>query len=481
MEVFEKKTGVIYARVSSAEQVQGTSLVMQERLCREYAAREQIEVLACFVEEGESAKTANRTEFQKALAFCADKKRPVGFFIVHKLDRFARNQDDHVSTQAFLKKYGTKLRSVSEQIDESPIGKMMEGVLSTFAQFDNDVRASRSKSGMIEKVKRGEWVWAAPIGYKRLIKGGNLVVDEDKAPYIRLAFEEWAKGEHSFRSLNEFLFQRGFRTRSGKKACMQLIEKIVHRAVYSGNIRAFGIEVRGQFPPLISEELFWKCQPGVRRSFGAGKRAKENPDFPLRRFVNCAQCGGSLTGSISTNGHTQAKYPYYHHQKQGCPAAVSFSKSALEQSFIEFLGQISPRHSKYEKAFKAIVIDMWQSNYKKLDAENARVRKEIEVLEVERQRIFDLHRSGTYTDEEFLDQKERVNVLIEQKKRLLEEKRVEEFDMEVALNYCFEFVRDSAETWRSFEDFPALRARFQSDPTGNRTRINGLKSRRPNR
>lgn len=39
--------------------------------------------------------------------------------------------------------------------------------------------------------------------------------------------------------------------------------------------------------------------------------------------------------------------------------------------------------AKYEKLFKAIVIDVWQSNYKKLDAENARIWKEIEAFEKE--------------------------------------------------------------------------------------------------
>ncbi len=337
---------------------------------------------------------------------------------------------------------------------------MLEGVLASFAQFDNDVRASRSKSGMVEKVKRGEWVWAAPIGYKRLVKGGNLVIDEEKAFYIRLAFEEWAKGEHSFRSLNEFLYQKGFRTRNGKKNCMQLIEKIIRNPIYYGSIRAFGMEVPGKFAPIISEELYWKCQPGTRQRFGVAKRIKAHPGFPLRRFVRCAQCGQLLTGSASSNGRSKTRYPYYHHQKQGCPAAAFYPKASLEQIFIEFLGEIKPE-LRYEKAFKAVVMDVWQQNYKKLDIENVRVRREIETLEIERQRVFDLHREGVYTDEEFMEQKDRINTLVRQKKNLLDDKRVEEFNMEDALNYCFEFVRDSAQTWRELEAYPALRARFQ--------------------
>ncbi len=68
---------------------------------------------------------------------------------------------------------------------------------------------------------------------------------------------------------------------------------------------------------------------------------------------------------------------------------------------------------------------------------------EIERLEQERQKVFEFHRSGKYTDDEFLEQKNKINQAINQKHLLLQESRVEEFDMEAALNYCFEYVRNS--------------------------------------
>ena len=89
------KRGIIYCRVSSIEQVDGTSLESQERVCKEYAERLGIEVLEVFVDKGESAKTADRPQFLKAISMCSQKKHKVDSFIVYKLDRFARNQSDH--------------------------------------------------------------------------------------------------------------------------------------------------------------------------------------------------------------------------------------------------------------------------------------------------------------------------------------------------------------------------------------------------
>lgn len=470
METNGPKTGIIYCRVSSQEQVAGTSLVMQERVCREYAARENIRVMACFVEEGESAKTTQRTEFQKALNFCSEKKRPVDFFIVHKLDRFARNLGGHMTTQIILRKYGTKLRSVSEQIDETPAGQLMEGVLATIAEFDNNVRSQRSKSGMVEKTKKGIWVWAAPMGYVRAAKGGNLIVDETTAVYIKMAFEQYAYGGHTFRSLAKLLTERGFRTRNGKKACPQLMEKIIRNPIYYGVIRATWGEYPAAFEAIIDEELFWRCQPGKRRNV---RRARENPDFPLRGFAVCPDCSRSLTGSAST-GRKGVKYPYYHHQIQGCAAARFIPSETFEQNFVEYLDEITPG-SRYEKVFKAVVMDVWKSNYKKLDGANAKIRKTIETLEVERQRVFDLHINGTYSDEDFMRQKSRVNESIYAQRQFLLENHVEEFNMEEALEYCFQFVRQSARQWLELKDLPAHRARFQNQIFPEKVTYNGKK------
>ncbi|MFZ3020300.1 MAG: recombinase family protein [Minisyncoccia bacterium] len=474
MQKDEEKTGVIYCRVSSQEQVAGTSLAMQEKSCREYAEKENIEILACFVEEGESAKTADRTEFQKALNFCTNKRKPINFFIVHKIDRFARNQDDHAVTQTFLKRYGTKLRSVTEHIDETPVGRAMEGMLAVFAEFDNNVRSSRSKSGMEERIKEGTWVWRAPMGYKRLVKGGSLVIDDLTAPCIRLAFEEYSKGIHTYDSLSKYLFVRGFRGSNSKPLYPQFLEKMLKNPIYCGILRVWGNESKGKFEPIISEELFYKCQKGYR---GHKKptvvRSKDNPGFPLRRICFCSECKKSLTGSSPTS--RGRGYSYYHHHKQGCPNAKFIPKEIFEQLFVQYLNEITPNR-RYEKLFKAIVIDIWQSNYKKLDENNERIRTEIKQLEVERQRVFDLHRFGKYSDEEFQEQKNFVNQNIYQKQHLLQDNQIEEFNMEEALDHCFKFVRETAKTWIKLKNtnYEHL-VRFQNQIFPEKITFNGEK------
>ena len=83
---------VIYIRVSTKEQTENLSLATQLKACEEYCARQSFEVVARFREEGESAKTADRTELQKLLNFCRTNKGRVQFVGVFNLTRFAREK-----------------------------------------------------------------------------------------------------------------------------------------------------------------------------------------------------------------------------------------------------------------------------------------------------------------------------------------------------------------------------------------------------
>lgn len=439
-----EKTCVIYCRVSSKEQVDGTSLGSQERLCHEYAKRNKLEVLKVYIEKGESAKTANRTEFNKSLVFCSDKKNDVTFFVVYKLDRFARNQEDHVMVRALLKKAGTDLRSVTETIDETPIGKAMEGMMSVFSELDNNMRTERTMQGMLERVKQGIWAWQAPLGYYRPYKGSNIVPEPNTSDLIKLGFEEYSKGGYTYEKITKFLIEKGLKTRQGKNPSVSFMQKVLTNPIYYGHISVWGGH-KGAFDPLISERLFLKCQKDNMNSAHASPRSANNPLFPLRKIIVCEECGKSFTGSTSVNRHGN-KYPYYHHQHAGCDKSKSIPKETFEQLFVEYLDDISPS-VKYEKLFKAVVLDIWKNNYKQIDEENAKIRREITFLEAERQKVFDFHRAGKYTDDDLMEQKKIVNDKITQKHALIQEKREEEFEMEEMLEYCFSYVRTTAKSW----------------------------------
>ncbi len=156
---------VIYVRVSTKEQTENLSLPTQLRACEEYCRRQGYEILERFHEEGESAKSTDRSQLQNLLTYCRVNKGRVHFVVVFNLTRFARDKYDHFALRSHLQSLGISLRSATEPIDDTSTGKLMEGVLAAFAQFDNDVRSDRTRAGMKAALELGRWVFLAPIGY----------------------------------------------------------------------------------------------------------------------------------------------------------------------------------------------------------------------------------------------------------------------------------------------------------------------------
>ncbi len=451
-------TGIIYCRVSSKDQVDGTSLESQEKICQEYANRLGIKILQVFVEKGESAKTTDRTQFTKAITLCSRKKPKVDYFIVHKLDRFARNQDDHVIVRQMLRKYGTELKSATEPISDTPVGRAMEGMISVFAEFDNNVRRERCMGGMHERIKQGIWCWPAPFGYYRATQGSNIQPDPQIAPYIRMTFEEYAKGIHTFDSLAKHLSSRGLKTRNNCAPFKQLVERILKNPIYSGYIEMWGERYKGSFEPIISETLFNQCQINKKHiPLLCQPRLQKHPLFPLRKLIVCSECNKPLTGS-SCRGKMGTRYPYYHHHHQDCLQAQYIPKKDLEDKFILFLKSITPK-PKFEKLFKEVAIDIWKENNKNASKLRNITLKDIATLEYEKQRTFEFHRKGIYTDDDFSVQKRIINTQIEQKLNLLEKATISPNDLEQALNLCFKYIRATPKIWKK-ADYP-LKIEFQ--------------------
>src|ERR1041384_5461105 len=89
----QQQTAVVYARVSSEEQVQGYSIQAQLRACREWAEKQGYAVAREYLEEGQSAfrNLEKREALKELLADTVSKQRCFDLIIVHKLDRLFRD------------------------------------------------------------------------------------------------------------------------------------------------------------------------------------------------------------------------------------------------------------------------------------------------------------------------------------------------------------------------------------------------------
>ena len=78
------------------------------------------------------------------------------------------------------------------------------------------------------------------------------------------------------------------------------MEKILKNPIYCGIMDIWGDHYKGSFDPIVSVELFNRCNGGYRRNSRLIHRNPSNPEFPLRRMTVCTFRNLSLTGSFST-------------------------------------------------------------------------------------------------------------------------------------------------------------------------------------
>lgn len=398
--------GIIYTRVSSEEQVRGTSLDSQEEACRRYCSEKNIEVLALFREEGASAKSANRAQFLRAIDFCRKQKPAIDAFVVAKVDRFARNTEDHFTVRKILTDYGTQLHSVSEPIGDDPTSKLFETILAGFSDFDNAIRRQRSIDGLSAKINQGLYPRKPPIGYlsgyanrKRLKKTEPDQIDPETFPILRRALGEFAQGLFTRSQLRARLDDLGLSVVRGRKTYSQLVDQILAPSrlkFYAGILENpwTGKDVPGLHRPLLSRATYHRILERLGNRKAKPRWQHTAPDFPLRRTVQCVACQTPFQASFS-KGHG-GTYGYYRCARKGCTrSGKSVRRKRIEGAFVDLLNGISV-DDRFTALFQGTAEHLLASRMEETRAAREKVNRTRSALKARRRRIYAMAEEGLY-------------------------------------------------------------------------------------
>jgi site-specific DNA recombinase len=326
-------TAVIYLRVSTKEQAQrdgdpeGYSIPAQREACKRKVASLGGVVVEEFADRGASATSAKRPGLQRMLTYV--KENEVAYVIVHKVDRLARNRVDDVEINLALKAAGATLVSCSENIDATPSGMLLHGIMSSIAEFYSRNLASEILKGSVQKAKTGGTVGKAPLGYlnvRTTVDGQEartVEIDAVRGPLVKWALESYATGDWSLNGLLDEVTRRGLETTGTAKRPpsplhLSHLHRIVTHPYYKGVVRYRGIEYAGRHQPLITPETWQRNQDVLRAHYLAGERQRTHNHY-LKGSVFCGYCNSRLIITNARNRHGKV-YPYFvcagRHQKR---------------------------------------------------------------------------------------------------------------------------------------------------------------------
>lgn len=381
---------VIYCRVSTQEQTTGLSLDTQREAAEDYCRRQGWEVDRVFMERGESAKNVDRTQLNRLLSYCRKSAKspcPVRYVVVYRLDRFARDKEDHFAVRAHLSRIKISLRSVTEAIDDSSTGKFMEGILASAAQFDNDVRAERCRAGMKANLERGRWMFQAPVGYQWV--DGEVQLDPDRAPLVREGFKLFARGTVSQSELFRRLRDKGLTSPRGTFHA-QTLAHMLRNPFYAGRVvvRSLEVDRKGIHTPLVDARTFQKVQARLDQGSNAGLAyEKTRPDFPLRRFVMCGGCERFLTAGWS-KGRSKY-YGYYNCQTKDC-REVKERHERMEEQFVAYLTDLALPDS-HLRLLKKSIRSIWSNRAEELTSYRTAQLRRLSKIETRREKLVEAY------------------------------------------------------------------------------------------
>ena len=334
----------LYIRVSTEDQVrEGTSLEVQREFLESYAKRENCEIYYpekgnIYKDDGYSGYTLERPALSRLLKDAKHKKFDV--VLVYKIDRFARNNRLLLNLVEELNNAGIGFKSATEAFDTvSAAGKLALSMLGTVAQFERDRIIERVFPGMIKGVQRGNWQGArySPYGYKYNKEKKLLEVVKEEADIVKMIYLMYLSGQSTMQ-IAGYLYNKGYKTRSGGRFHTKLICDILKNQMYLGklvwnkkhydktkktlkgcsyvrNKPSDVIVAQGRHEAIICQDDFDDVQKKLEEARKGVVKKANSHEYPLTGILFCARCGNRFQGcaNVATreNKKTKTKRRYY--------------------------------------------------------------------------------------------------------------------------------------------------------------------------
>jgi site-specific DNA recombinase len=272
--------------------------------------------------------------------------------VVYKVDRLSRSLLDFARLMETFERHRISFVSVTQQFNTATsMGRLVLNVLLSFAQFEREIIAERTRDKIAATRRKGKWTGGRPLlGYDVDPRGGRLVVNADEAERVREIFRLYLAHEALLPVVQE-LERRGWRNkrwqtrkgheRGGQPFTKTSLHRLLTNVAYAGQVR-YKDEVHcGEHPAIVDPAVFQRVQQALARNGATGGAAVRNQfGALLKGILRCTPCGSAMTPAHCKKG--ERRYRYYtcvSAQKRGwqtCPSK-SIPAGEIEALVVEQL------------------------------------------------------------------------------------------------------------------------------------------------
>ena len=263
------------------------------------------------IEIEESSTKGDREKFQEVIKIIQESKEPIAL-VVDTVDRLQRSFKESVQLEELRKTGKIEIHFYRENLvvhkDSNSADLLRWDMAVMFARSYVLQLSDNVKRAFEQKRRNGEWTGRSPIGYQNIgeIKGNkDIIPDTKKAHLIRKMFELYATGNYSTLTIRTEILKEGLESSIGKPLALSMVDYILNNPFYYGEMLSKGKLYPHKYQPIISRELFDRCQ-NIRKSWSKKPFKYAAKPYIFRGLVRCVRCGCSMSPETA-----KGKFIYY--------------------------------------------------------------------------------------------------------------------------------------------------------------------------
>lgn len=308
------KTLHIYTRVSSTAQANdGTSLTTQYQLGVKRAKQLKFEPVH-WDEGGKSSHHEDMAGRPMLLAlFEAIQRGEVKHLWVYDQSRLSRNDNVASAFRYQCNKAGVTLYTKDGQFDLSnPQDKLMKVILDGMSEFENSIRAERTRLGKLNRAKEGFWFGGpTPFGYK--VVDRKLALEKSESVWVKKIFTETLKGTTTL-GIKQLLDSNGVLPRRRKGtwsigSIQSLIKNTHYKGSYQYHDKKSDEPVQISCPAIVDETTWTAVQKlKTRKTSRVSQQNRTKQFYLLRDLMFCGHCGRPMSARRKLSKNEQLYY-----------------------------------------------------------------------------------------------------------------------------------------------------------------------------
>jgi len=304
---------------------------------------------------GYSGSNLDRPALQRLLADI--QAGQIDCVLTHRVDRLSRSLLDFAKLMELFEQHQVAFVSVTQHFNSgTSMGRLVLNVLLSFAQFERELIAERTRDKMAAARRKGKWGGGLPVlGYDIDASNKKLVINEEEAVRVRAIFALYLQHRGLLPVLAE-LARRGWCTKQtrtkeghvhgGRPFTRSSLYRLLTNVTYIGQVRYRNEIYPGEQPSILDPKTWQEVQALLAQN-GSGRMGTERipSEALLQGLLFCRPCGCAMTPAQVSRGNR--RYRYYTcsaAQRKGwrsCPSK-SLPARAVERYVLEQLASRMP-------------------------------------------------------------------------------------------------------------------------------------------